>query len=1502
MPPSHLRVYQCFSLCSKITSVDFTYQRNDVKSFRFHYDDIKKNVVVFINDHERASHQLGQYYLKNIQITGFEKEKFTYSQHEYQNAFSTGCICIVESVPELAPRVCLDLSTNNAIVFQMMNWCSNPWTLYTNQHLCWSFGTYCTLYDLGTNALRIQNLAEDDFEFLAGRLHHVNTKLCLHENGHMGNCTSAAILEVIPGYMQTTGLENFLPDEKMKSTSAVIGFEAQQARLNNPFSHWIPENTEKSEIKVYFGMLIEVTGICMQGSAPLSQTTPSWVKRFDISWLSASHVWSTSTHKLGNINANETVQHLFSKIHPSLAIKLFVFTWQNTVALRLEVLSIGLYHNNFSLEYDQLNTEGMTTIQMFGIYQGLTCCLCEPEEGYFFIFGPSYCSIKFSMPNITSLPFLVNSAQENYIALNHLYSQYNVHTVRLKQLTPQSDNTSSGQVSVNSDGCRIINIYVDETGNITRSEELLLFANIEIVCLKENENYGYKWNTYDLNGEQYKTLAQAAGPRAFFPATYFDVGVYIISVNISYFHLEVKSEQKYLTVHVSPSPLVVIIKGGLERIIGNVADAVVDAGSLSYDPDLGETSEGMTFTCTCEDVGQTFNCIGQANGMFLLPSNNLVAGAILRVVVVGSKDGRETNYTQILNVITGDPPDISVRCLDNCGNYASSGSTMILMVDCWNCLSEEMSYSWELKERKTSLSTLNQFTETGINTQGLVILPGLLKPSETYETHVTVGSSLRPLASSVLHFKTNIVPFGGTCKWSPSEGVAGFTTFQVICSNWTLVNESTDSPAIYITKANNHEREFLLYINTVVLTTHLILPFGDPSLDHLLNVSIVVCNVYHDCTESPSTVQVLPLKPDEYNMTKEFEEGGKLWSTVMHNPNMAIEYVQVYASLLGSFRYDVSQFVVQNLINALHQLVLFVNTPMDCLQYAQALEFVVQMSPQPLPLTDVISDCMLLLVNKVKTMKSIDKAMTLKISDALTVVGGSLMEGIMTAPVPVEPDPINNQKSEELFGDVFTNMKKCGASVVKKLVPGGKASVATNNVLTLTREVVHLKNLHNKTWNTSYCDTKFIQSLNESKSAKGNTGLQVMSFKGSPFTWIQGVNSNNPVVSMLLYDKTDSAFAGIQIQTKETTTKRFLGERRSIIRQNCTFPICKNVIKFNITLNGTVAFFDLVPLSMLSWLEMYISWNRIVIDRRSPYDCGLKMNTTFGQLEMLNCSLMRNNSQAQNFPIKLDNLMPGQYCITIMYPGSNGTTIMFASFLMASCMLKNPNRNQWMHNMGDIHPDSTRDNVICNFNSRFIDFPPDIDTPWFMITDIFVPPNTIDFLTVFGKFDLANNGAVFGSVIAIILLSLIAGLWARSADLRDRRKWKVLPIKGMDLTNEYYYCVIVSTGMMPKAGTTSTIYFRINFQYHSTDCLELDNGYNKGFDKGSVQAFILPLHTFPGKPLQLQIWHDSSGQGSNRNWFLNEILLRDVQTKEMKKEAERQEEGVATSPNHQGGA
>ena len=56
-------------------------------------------------------------------------------------------------------------------------------------------------------------------------------------------------------------------------------------------------------------------------------------------------------------------------------------------------------------------------------------------------------------------------------------------------------------------------------------------------------------------------------------------------------------------------------------------------------------------------------------------------------------------------------------------------------------------------------------------------------------------------------------------------------------------------------------------------------------------------------------------------------------------------------------------------------------------------------------------------------------------------------------------------------------------------------------------------------------------------------------------------------------------------------------------------------------------------------------------------------------------------------------------------------------------------------------------------------------------SDFYVPPNTIDFKTVFKKFKkLHENALVFSTVIAIIGIYVIAAIWARRADRKDMIK------------------------------------------------------------------------------------------------------------------------------------
>ncbi|CAM9512272.1 unnamed protein product [Lampetra fluviatilis] len=57
----------------------------------------------------------------------------------------------------------------------------------------------------------------------------------------------------------------------------------------------------------------------------------------------------------------------------------------------------------------------------------------------------------------------------------------------------------------------------------------------------------------------------------------------------------------------------------------------------------------------------------------------------------------------------------------------------------------------------------------------------------------------------------------------------------------------------------------------------------------------------------------------------------------------------------------------------------------------------------------------------------------------------------------------------------------------------------------------------------------------------------------------------------------------------------------------------------------------------------------------------------------------------------------------------------------------------------------------------------------------FLTPNMIDFTTVFTKFNLETNGAVFATVTIMVLLYIIVLLWARNQDARDAQKQQPPP-------------------------------------------------------------------------------------------------------------------------------
>ncbi|CAF1019415.1 unnamed protein product [Rotaria sordida] len=166
-------------------------------------------------------------------------------------------------------------------------------------------------------------------------------------------------------------------------------------------------------------------------------------------------------------------------------------------------------------------------------------------------------------------------------------------------------------------------------------------------------------------------------------------------------------------------------------------------------------------------------------------------------------------------------------------------------------------------------------------------------------------------------------------------------------------------------------------------------------------------------------------------------------------------------------------------------------------------------------------------------------------------------------------------------------------------------------------------------------------------------------------------------------------------------------------------------------------------------------------------------------------------------------------------------------------------------------------------------------------SDFFIPPNKIDFTTVFKKFKkLHENAAVFSTVIIFFSLYILAGIWARRKDKFDLIKWTARPLVDNLPIDTYYYLIIVHTGVGKESGTTSNINFIISGESSDSGMRRLTDGKIVEFPAGSVRNFVMSVEAPLGPLLYLRVWHDNSGLKRKASWFLNMINVMDLQTGE----------------------
>ncbi|CAH1794576.1 unnamed protein product [Owenia fusiformis] len=163
--------------------------------------------------------------------------------------------------------------------------------------------------------------------------------------------------------------------------------------------------------------------------------------------------------------------------------------------------------------------------------------------------------------------------------------------------------------------------------------------------------------------------------------------------------------------------------------------------------------------------------------------------------------------------------------------------------------------------------------------------------------------------------------------------------------------------------------------------------------------------------------------------------------------------------------------------------------------------------------------------------------------------------------------------------------------------------------------------------------------------------------------------------------------------------------------------------------------------------------------------------------------------------------------------------------------------------------------------------------------DFVVPPNSIDFSTVFAKFaKLGENAAVFSVVISVLGLYFIALVWCRRKDKQDLIKWGAKPLEDNIPTDQYHYQMIVYTGIKRDADTKSKISFILSGDEGDTGVRRLFDGEKKHFTRGSIRNYVLSTDKCIGPMTFLRIWHDNSGRGKFKGWYCEQVQLVDLQT------------------------
>lgn len=146
-------------------------------------------------------------------------------------------------------------------------------------------------------------------------------------------------------------------------------------------------------------------------------------------------------------------------------------------------------------------------------------------------------------------------------------------------------------------------------------------------------------------------------------------------------------------------------------------------------------------------------------------------------------------------------------------------------------------------------------------------------------------------------------------------------------------------------------------------------------------------------------------------------------------------------------------------------------------------------------------------------------------------------------------------------------------------------------------------------------------------------------------------------------------------------------------------------------------------------------------------------------------------------------------------------------------------------------------------------------------------------------FDETKNPTIILSICAIFIISFILlTLFGIYNDKNDLEKIGITYLDDNEVDDTFKYKITIFTGTQSSSQTDSNVILVIYGDKDEIKARPLFDSSRRLFRRGGIDCFILTTKKLIGTIDYIKIWHDNSGRGDSASWYLNYLIVQDLQT------------------------